>query len=453
MEVWSKFRKIFGSKAPQAQTIPNLLYSYFNQQKNNKWKSVLPKNPDIVQIRNFAKNPIVRRPITLIEDYVTRLPHRIVPKDPNDKKAYKKQIDIANRVIANPNTIQKKRQFDRMVLEDLLTFDAGCTEKAKSKDVKRPLYLYPTDGATMQYIVPYDYNDDNALRYSQVQPNLHEPKYFTANQIAYLQKNVFSDRPYGLSPVMQAYQYIVYYINILERADDVASNMTSEFMIWLKGAGETEGKKFREYMENEIQGTGTIPIGYSAAGSDVESKQIRSINGDSLFLDWQRMLMMVVGMSFNCPQEKMNVIPPAEKLTGTDIEALALKEMYKPYADIMSDFYNEEVLATLGYDDFLKYEYIYEDSIADVQALSTTVGNLYQSDIITRKQAQSRLNMVDESDTDSNKYVSEYKNELNMKLQKSQAENSATTKGVGGFNGQGTVKDTSEANKAPVNKE
>ena len=40
-----------------------------------------------------------------------------------------------------------------------------------------------------------------------------------------------------------------------------------------------------------------------------------------------------------------------------------------------------------------------------------------------------------------------------MKLQKSQAENSATTKGVGGFNGQGTVKDTSEANKAPVNKE
>jgi hypothetical protein len=149
----------------------------------------------------------------------------------------------------------------------------------------------------------------------------------------------------------------------------------------------------------------------------------------------------------------MNIIPPAEKLTGSDIEALALKEMYKPYADIMSDFYNEEVLETLGFGDFLKYEYIYEDSIADVQALSTTVTNLYQGDIITRKMAQSRLNMVDESDTDANKYVSEYKNELNMELQKNQAENSATTKGVGGFNGQGTVKDTSESNKAQVNKE
>ena len=124
MELWKNIKKVFASsKPPQPGTIPNQLFSYYNQQKNVKYKSVLPKEPNIQQIRNFAKNPVVRRPITLIEDYVTRLPYKIVPKDPNDKKSYKKQIATIKNVIDNPNTLHKKRMFDRMLLEDILTFD------------------------------------------------------------------------------------------------------------------------------------------------------------------------------------------------------------------------------------------------------------------------------------------------------------------------------------------
>ena len=444
MELWESIKKVFASsKPPQPGTIPNQLFSYYNQQKNVKYKSVLPKEPNIQQIRNFAKNPVVRRPITLIEDYVTRLPYKIVPKDPNDKKSYKKQITTIKNVIDNPNTLHKKRMFDRMLLEDILTFDCGVVEKAKSRDTKRPLFLYPTDGTTIQFIVPYDYNDVNALRYSQTQPYTNSPKYFTNDQLAYIQKNVFSDRPYGLSPVMQAYQYILYYIGALERANDVASNSTADFAIHLKGADENKAKAFREYMENEIQGTGTIPVSYGNDGSDLQTHQIRAINKDGLFLDWQNMLIMVCGMSFNCPREKMGIVSSSDKFTAPDLDNIMLQEMIKPYADLMEDFYNEEVLSVMGYGDILKYEYIYEDSLADKQKKATIVTGLYQNDILTRKSAQEQLGMVDENDEYSDMYVGEYKNSLNMDLQENQAKNSGSG-GVGGFNGQGDVKDTTE---------
>ena len=447
MKLWDKIKNVFAArpiKTPYPQTIPNMLFNYFQPIKNNKWQTTLPKHPNIEQLRNFAKNPVVRRPIALIEDYVSRLPYRIVPVDPNDNTDYTEQIKIIKNVIDNPNTIHTKRKLDRMILEDLLTFDVGVVEKAIGGDKQRPLFLYPTDGTTMQFIVPYDYTDPNAFRYSQIQPNGQTPHYFTAKQIAYIQHNVFTDRPQGLSPVLSAYNYICYYINALERSDDVASNSTADFLIHLKGTDKDKAKEFRDYMENTIQGTGTIPVSNGDATSGVETHQIRAINKDGLFLDWQNMLIICVGMAFGCPREKMMNPPSGDRLTGPDINNAMLEEMRKPYANLMEDFYNEEVINTMGYSDKLKYEYIYEQTLADKQLNATLVTGLYANDIITKRVAQDMLSISsDDKDETLDDYISQYKNNINMELAEKQSE-LGSSKGIGGYNGVGTVKDTTD---------
>lgn len=384
MGLWDKITRIFAARSPTGDAVPNQAFEWYGRSRN---RQALSKPPSTIQLRNFAKNSIVRRPINLIKDTVVRLDYRLVNIDTGNKRAYLKQKKLAKAIIDNPNIVHSRKTFLKMVVEDLTVLDAGVFEKTWGKDVNRPLFLYPVDGSTMQMVVPYDYTDDNAARYAQQQAQ--GMKYFSAKQIAYLQRNHFTHTPYGLSPVLSAYQYIQQFLNANERADGVAGNATADFIISLGSqVKEKDRQAFMQYFEEEIEGTGKIPI---INGTDnIDTKQIRAISKDGLYQEWQQFLLTIIAVSFGLPPQKIGVLMQADRSTADDLDKIVMDELVKPYADIIEDAYNEHVLKPLGYDKYFRFEFVYEESQKDKTMAASRINSEYQAGYITANEAREK---------------------------------------------------------------
>ena len=413
-------------RGPLRRLLPNQTYSSWVP-PTDKHKSVLPKNPNIRQLRNFSRDPIVRRAITIVQDTLARQPYRISVIGGRGK--HTKEIEIIKNIIENPNLIDSRSSFTKRLIDDAMVLDAMCAEVAKCRSNKQPVYLYPVDGSTIQMVVPYDYTDDESVRYMQNQTD--GMKYFTAKDIAYLQRNYFTYQPYGLSPIQVAYQYIRYYLDSTEQANDKATNATAEFLISLgDGVTEEQRNSFCEYMKNEIEGTGHIPV--VAGSKNLETRQIKAINSDGLYLQWMDKLTQIVGVAFGIPPEKLGMVVANDRSTGEDQENAMIQELIKPYACMLEDLYNKYVIDTMGLGGVLKFEFIFEDSERQKTAKSKRIVDEYYKGVITENEVRKMMGYEESSSSYANMTYPEKTANINVDL------------GIaGGFNGNGNIKDTS----------
>ncbi len=413
-------------RGPLRRLLPNQTYSSWVP-PTDKHKSVLPKNPNIRQLRNFSRDPIVRRAITIVQDTLARQPYRISVIGGRGK--HTKEIEIIKNIIENPNLIDSRSSFTKRLIDDAMVLDAMCAEVAKCRSNRQPVYLYPVDGSTIQMVVPYDYTDDESVRYMQNQTD--GMKYFTAKDIAYLQRNYFTYQPYGLSPIQVAYQYIRYYLDSTEQANDKATNATAEFLISLgDGVTEEQRNSFCEYMKNEIEGTGHIPV--VAGSKNIETRQIKAINSDGLYLQWMDKLTQIVGVAFGIPPEKLGMVVANDRSTGEDQENAMIQELIKPYACMLEDLYNKYVIDTMGLGGVLKFEFIFEDSEVQKTVKSKRIVDEYYKGVITENEVRRMMGYEESSSQYANMTYPEKTANINVDL------------GIaGGFNGNGNIKDTS----------
>ena len=413
-------------RGPLRRLLPNQTYSSWVP-PTDKHKSVLPKNPNIRQLRNFSRDPIVRRAITIVQDTLARQPYRISVIGGRGK--HTKEIEIIKNIIENPNLIDNRSSFTKRLIDDAMVLDAMCAEVAKCRSNRQPVYLYPVDGSTIQMVVPYDYTDDESVRYMQNQTD--GMKYFTAKDIAYLQRNYFTYQPYGLSPIQVAYQYIRYYLDSTEQANDKATNATAEFLISLgDGVTEEQRNSFCEYMKNEIEGTGHIPV--VAGSKNIETRQIKAINSDGLYLQWMDKLTQIVGVAFGIPPEKLGMVVANDRSTGEDQENAMIQELIKPYACMLEDLYNKYVIDNMGLGGVLKFEFIFEDSEVQKTVKSKRVVDEYYKGVITENEVRKIMGYEESSSQYANMTYPEKTANINVDL------------GIaGGFNGNGNIKDTS----------
>jgi len=425
--LFDKVKRYLASKSPLARLLPNQTYMSWIP-RDKKHKSVLPKNPTVRQLRNFSRDPIVRKAITIVQDALARQPYTIEVIGGRGKRV--REIAAIQNCIEHPNLVDSRSSFTKRLLDDAMVLDAMCAEVAKARSAKHPVYLYPVDGSTIQMVVPYDYTDDNAARYMQQQSD--GMKYFTAKDIAYMQRSYFTYQPYGLSPIMMAYQYVKFYLDSIEQANDKATNATAEFLISLgEGVTSEQREKFIEYMKNEIEGTGRIPV--VAGSKSVETKQIKAINSDGLYLQWLEKLTQIVGVAFGIPPEKLGLVIANDRSTGEDQENAMLQELIKPYAAMMEDLYNNYVIANMGLGGVLKFRYIFEDSENQKSIKSKRVVDEYYKGVLTENEVR-RIMGYEESTSDyANMTYPEKTANINVDL------------GIaGGFNGNGGIKDTTD---------
>jgi hypothetical protein len=428
-------------KVPGFTLLPNMFFNWFQGTRSPKSQQVLPKDPTVQQLRFFARNAIVRIPIEHIEDTISRLPIKITNVDPDDKRKYTKQKQQINKILRQPNLVQSWVPFVKMQLEDELTYGASAFQKCLGG--ANGLYLYPTDASTLQFVVPYDYQNEDAARYMQQQPN--GMKYFSTKEVAYIQKNYFSDRPESLSPLRAAYDYIVYLLNAHDRADQVASNATADFLINLgEKITPTQRDEFRKYFEEDIQSTGVIPI--TSGSSDVSAVQIRALNKDSLAQDYMEFLRVIIGLAFKYPHQRMGIIRSGDRSTEAEIDNQILENCVKPWANVIEDALNQHIVQPLGYDGILKVSFVYNETEEQKTSRSKRITNEYIAGIIDRNTALTELGYPASDNEYAGLTVTEGKAKMNVDYNPNPPSED-NGGGSGGFNGLGTTKDNGDAIK------
>lgn len=423
--MFDKVKKYLAAKSPLNKLLPNQTYTYWFP-RETKTRSVLPKNPTVKQLRNFSRDPIVRKAITVVQDALARQAYTIDVISGRSKR--QREIARVKNIIEHPNLVDSRESFTKRLVDDAMVLDAMCAEVATTRSSDHPVYLYPVDGSTIQMVIPYDYTDPNAARYVQMQED--GAHYFTAKQVAYLQRNYFTYQPYGLSPIMMAYQYVRYYLESIDQANERATNATADFLISLgEGVTEEQREQFTRYMEEEIEGTGHIPV---AAGSkSVETRQIKSINGDSLYIKWLDKLTQIIGVAFGIPPEKLGLVMSNDRSTGEDQENAMIQEMIKPYASMFEDLINNHIIANMGYGGVLKFRFIFEDSEAQKVKKSSRIVEEYYKGVLTENEVREMMGYEQSKSQYADVTYPEKTARINVDLGV-----------VGGFNGNGNIKDT-----------
>ena len=423
--MFKKIRKYLLEKLspPVAKLLPTQRWMTVNKEQ----KITLPKNPEAHHLRNLSRDPIVRRAITIVQNALARQDYVIDVIGGRGKMT--KQIQIVKNIIEHPNVVDTRKSFIKRMLDDSMVLDAMCCEVARCDDANHPIYLYPVDSATIQHLVPVDFSNPNALRYAQQQSD--GMKYFTANELAYVQRDYFTYQPYGLSPVRIAYDYVHYYLEAMDSANARATNGTAGFLVDLEDVSQEEREQFIEYFANEIEGTGKIPI---VNGTKVSTHQIRNVIDDSSYLQWQERLTRIISVAFGIPVEKLGIVMANDRSTGEDQENAMIQELIDPYSSMVEDFYNTYVIGALGLGGMLRFRFITEESERQKTTKSKRLMNEYYQGAITENEVRKFMG-YDESDS---KYANVTYPEKTVLIN---VDNGI----VGGFNGVGNIKDTSDS--------
>lgn len=439
MGLKDKILSIFAGRPkaiPERETVPNVNWLWQPPNKGSNQYQYQQFIPNENQIRQFSKNSIVRRAISLVIDGVVKLPWEIVNEDPNDKTDYTQQKLAFANVIKYPNLVHDYEKFVRLVLEDTLAGDCGCFEKRMGGNPQHPMYLYPVNGFSMGVVYPYEFSDVNAARYSQRQAG--ETKYFTASQISYVQKNCFSDSPFGLGAVAACLVYIDYLLNTQDYANTVGSNAMSKFMINLKGVQPDQLEKYRTYIEEEIMGTNKTPI---VSGEGIESIQTGAINDDSVFAGWQQLLMAIIAISFSLPPEKLGIDKSNDRSTVAEKDTSVLEEAVKPYANLLATEFNR-IGQQMGFYG-LKFQYIYEQTEDQKKKKSDRIVQEFTDGLLTENEAREKLGYAKRESEYSDVTLTEAKAKINKDY------NPNPGSETGGFNGLGAKKDNGDQVKKP----
>lgn len=426
MKITNKLQRFLASKIPAMKLLWTDRYGMNIPNENKTRKMTLPP-PDKRRLRNLSREPVVRKAINIISDAMSTMPYTIDVIAPGRKK-YTKEIAVIQNIVEHPNVVDSRRSFTKRIMDDALVLDAMVVEAAKGSDRNHPIYLYPVDAGTIKLLEPWDYTNPHGFRYVQDQEN--GAQQFTADTMFYGTRQSFTDTHYGCSPVRYAYKYINDYIEACARANDIATNTTSSFIVGLKDATPEMVEKFRDYMANEIEGTGHIPV---VGGTDIDSRQIRSINKDNLGIDWIDRLTKIIAMSFSIPPEELGITIQNDRSTEDDRDNSMSEGAIKPYVYLLEDLYNNYVIAKMGLGGVLKFRFIHEDSENQKAAKSSRLVNEYKADLITENEFRTLCGYGESNSKYANMTHVEKTASINVDLGIS-----------GGFNGVGDVKDNTK---------
>ena len=373
-------------------------------------RKVTPTKPDAKQLRNWSRfNPVIRRCINLIKDRIVRHEGEFVKKNKDDPNDYSNIIKIFNGMLERPNLKDTRRTFLSAVCEDLVVGDCGCFEIAVSNNPLRPIFLYPTDGLTMNIVMAdktYGYAQRVSLDAVELPENY---QFFLPDEIVYMSKQVFTNNPYGLSPIETAFEYIKALTQTFSYSSDVASNAIPKYIMNIKGVDDKVLTAYREYFMMECMGQPNLPIVSSEA---VDSHQIAPISEEATFMQYQQFVIAIIALCFGVPPEKLAIAKSNDRSSIAEINENLLSDCIKPYLDPVVDGINR-VIEIFGYSDKILYRPIFGDTLADQGTKQQMVLNRWKSDEITLDEMRGLLGDIPLGEPYGNLTITLYKAMVN----------------------------------------
>jgi phage portal protein BeeE len=349
-------------------------------------RQALPK-PTPAALRRFSETPVARKAINTIKDRIAGMQWRIQRKGASPAQgAHEERIAILSNNLNAPNTDDSFRSLTEQVIEDVLVGGWGALEAQLTADPARPLVLWPVDGSTVRIYAGWSGAADEP-RYAQVTPwgariDLRN------DELIYIRLNPRTHTPFGLGRLEVAFETISWLLGAQEYAARLASNTVVQFALWLQEMPPASYDKVISWWQNEIEGTGKVPI---IANLPAKPEVLRFGEGSDrdLRLEWQKFLIRIIADAFDLPPLLLGLEQDVNRATADAVVEEAFRTAVVPTARLFAEHLTREIIARkLGWNDL---EFVFDDlEVFDERAQAEMDEILLRSDVLVPDEVRAR---------------------------------------------------------------
>ncbi len=383
MRAWlERTRQLFaGRQARKTVVLPGVPRGFGRQP--------LPK-PTAFNLRRFSETPVARKAINTIKDRIAGMRWRVQAK--GGSAAHPRQDERIRILTANfnaPNPDDSFRSLAEQVIEDVLIGGFGAMEAQLSPNPLRPLVLWSVDGATVRVYAGWS-GDADEPRYAQVTPWGQHVDLLN-DELIYIRLNPRSHTPFGLGRLEVAFETINWLLGAQEYASRLASNTVVQFALWLAEMPPSSYDKVISWWQNEIEGTGKVPI---IANLPAKPEVLRFSEGSDrdLRLEWQKFLIRIIADAFDLPPLLLGLEQDINRSTADALVEESYRTAIVPTARLFAEHLSREVIhRKLGWPDL---EFVFEDlEVFDERAQAEIDEILLRNDVLLPNEVRARRNL------------------------------------------------------------
>ena len=375
-EAWNKLAGV-DAHAPAEATkgerktapLPSILTPYG---LNRAGQHATPK-PTPANLRKFAETPVARRAINVVKDKIACMDWSVRLRRGYSAAAVPEaaaRLRTLRRCLEEPNAADSFRTLFEQVLEDLLVGGMGAVEMEATGDPARPFHLWAVDGATIEIDVTWN-DDPEKPRYAQATGALGAngaPGQLAGwggkklipmrdDELMYLRLNPRSHTPFGLGRLEVAFETINQFLTANRYAGRLASNSVVQYALWLNEATPEQHDRLIHWWQDEIEGTGRVPI----LSSEQKPEVLRFAGGTDadLRLEWQQFLIRIIANAFELPPMLLGLHDSVNRATASELADEAFRSAVVPVARLVAEHITRDLFAKkLGWREF---EFVFND--------------------------------------------------------------------------------------------
>ena len=353
--------------------------------------NALPK-PTPANLRRFAETPVARRAINVVKDRIAGMRWRIQARSGQALEQVPDGLLRAQILTANfqtPNPDDSFRSLIEQVLEDVIVGGFGAIEldlrPGRPDQVGRrdaaltaggapalpsgagvragefsclPLVMWPVDGASIRIMTDWDGRPDSP-RYVQITGMYGADSQIALNddELSYIRLNPRTHTPFGLGRVEVAFETINTFLSAHRYAGRLASNSVVQYALWLQGMTPTNHERLIRWWQDEIEGTGRVPI--LSAESKPEVLHFGAGTDADLRLAWQEFLLRIIADAFDLPAQFLGVVSDVNRATAAEMTEMAFRSAIVPTARLLAEHLTRDAIGKkLGWNDL---EFVFTD--------------------------------------------------------------------------------------------
>ena len=332
--------------------LPSILTPYPGMGRPGQ--SALPK-PTPANLRRFAETPVVRRAINLVKDRVASMDWQIRVRRGYKFEQVPDAVERMNKLrlcLEEPNAADSFRVLWEQVLEDMLVGGFGAVEMEATGDPERPLRMWAVDGATIQLDGAWQ-GDPAVPRYAQATGRLGQDALVSLrdDELMYLRLNPRTHTPFGLGRLEVAFETMNQFLSANRYAGRLASNSVVQYALWLNEAAPEQHDRLIRWWQDEIEGTGRVPI----LSSETKPEVLRFAGGTDadLRLQWQEFLLRLIANAFDLPPMLLGLQQDVNKSTASEMADDAFQSAVVPVAKLIEEHITRDLFAKkLGWREF-----------------------------------------------------------------------------------------------------
>jgi len=381
---------VSANKADKRRTMamPSVL-SHFGSRSEG-----LPK-PTPANLRKFAETPVARRAINTIKDRIAGMNWRVQPrKGRTPLNDAEQRIAVLTQTLEAPNHDDSFRSFSEQVLEDVIVGGFGAAELILTGDEQRPVTLFPVDGATIRMKSDWD-GQPGSPRYVQTTGRYGAEGAITLNDddLMYVRLNPRTHTPFGLGRVEVAFETINEFLGAHRYAARLASNSVVQYALWLKDLQPTQHERLIRWWQDEIEGTGKVPI--LSVEQKPEVLRFGAGTDADLRITWQEFLIRIIADAFDLPAQYLGVEHDVNRSTSAQLAGDAFQTAIVPTARLLAEHITRDVIAKkLGWTDL---EFVFSDLDGENERERAEIDEiLIRSGVMTVEEVRRRRGLINE---------------------------------------------------------